>query len=160
MNGSSRDALHFLGPRDVAIVAEPVAAPGSGELLVQTDVSAISPGTELLVYRGEAPSGIALDASIDGMRSAARFPLKYGYSTVGRVVALAPGVDEGWQAGPAGPGPIFTLLRADEPGTVVSVTRFDGVPPYAETRAYIDKVQALYVRYRAALGNPIERPEI
>ena len=84
-------------PRDVAIVAEPVAAPGSGEVLVQTVVSAISPGTELLVYRGEVPSGMALDASIDGLRSAARFPLKYGYSTVGRVVALGPGVDEGWR---------------------------------------------------------------
>src|SRR3712207_6594446 len=97
MHGSSRDALHFVGPRDVAVVAEPVAAPGSGELLVQTVVSAISPGTELLVYRGEAPSGMALAASIDRMRSAARFPLKYGYSTVGSVVALGPGVDEGWR---------------------------------------------------------------
>jgi NADPH:quinone reductase-like Zn-dependent oxidoreductase len=90
MHGSSRDALRFVGPRDVAIVAERVAAPGSGELLVETVVSAISPGTELLVYRGEAPSGVALDTSIDGMQSAARFPLKYGYATVGRVVALGP----------------------------------------------------------------------
>ena len=97
MPTSSRDALHFVGPRDVAIVAEPVAAPGPGELLVETVVSAISPGTELLVYRGEVPPGMALDASIDGMGSAARFPLKYGYSTVGRVVALGPGVDEGWR---------------------------------------------------------------
>jgi hypothetical protein len=97
MHGSSRDARHLVGPRGVAIVAEPVAAPGSGELLVQTVVSAISPGTELLVYRGEAPSGMALDASIDGMRSAARFPLKYGYSTVGSVIALGPGVDDGWR---------------------------------------------------------------
>jgi len=26
------------------------------------------------------------------------------------------------------------------------------VPPYAETEAYVDKVQALYTRYRTALG--------
>jgi 2-desacetyl-2-hydroxyethyl bacteriochlorophyllide A dehydrogenase len=117
MHGSSRYALHFVGPRDVAVVAEPVAAPGSGELLVQTVVSAISPGTELLVYRGEAPSGMALDASIDGMRSAARFPLKYGYSTVGRVVALGPGVDEGWRGRLAfclHPHESRFLVRADE----------------------------------------------
>jgi hypothetical protein len=33
-----------------------------------------------------------------------------------------------------------------------TVTRFGGVPPYAETQAYIDKVQALYLRYREAMG--------
>ena len=32
-----------------------------------------------------------------------------------------------------------------------SVERFGGVPPYAETEAYVDKVQALYARYRNAL---------
>lgn len=33
-----------------------------------------------------------------------------------------------------------------------AVTRFGGVPPYAETQAYIEKVQALYALYRTALG--------
>jgi hypothetical protein len=32
-----------------------------------------------------------------------------------------------------------------------AVDRFGGVPPYAETRAYVDKVQALHVLYRGAL---------
>ena len=41
-----------------------------------------------------------------------------------------------------------------------TVDRYDGVPPYAETRDYIDKVQALYLRYREAMGNPVERPAI
>lgn len=34
------------------------------------------------------------------------------------------------------------------------VTRHGGVPPYRETRAYIEKVRALYARYRVALGMP------
>jgi soluble lytic murein transglycosylase-like protein len=34
---------------------------------------------------------------------------------------------------------------------VGAVTRFGGIPPYAETQAYVAKVQALQTRYRSAL---------
>lgn len=33
-----------------------------------------------------------------------------------------------------------------------AVDRFGGVPPYAETRAYVEKVQALHALYRHALA--------
>mgnify|MGYP001799593763 CR=1 FL=1 len=33
-----------------------------------------------------------------------------------------------------------------------AVSRYGGVPPYAETQAYVAKVQALYERHRIALG--------
>ncbi len=40
-----------------------------------------------------------------------------------------------------------------------TVTRFGGVPPYAETRQYVAKVQALHARYRAAMGlKPLDVP--
>ncbi|MBX3714130.1 MAG: lytic transglycosylase domain-containing protein [Lysobacter sp.] len=38
------------------------------------------------------------------------------------------------------------------------VARYDGVPPYAETKTYLEKVQALYHAYRAALSPPPQRP--
>ncbi len=40
-----------------------------------------------------------------------------------------------------------------------AVAKYGGVPPYAETRAYVDKVQALYSRYRTAMGRPLLVPE-
>lgn len=41
---------------------------------------------------------------------------------------------------------------------VGAVAHYGGVPPYAETRGYIDKVLALYARYRQAMGTGPERP--
>ena len=48
-------------------------------------------------------------------------------------------------------GDLMLVAAAYNAGMGV-VERYGGVPPYRETRAYIDKVQALYLRYRKALG--------
>lgn len=48
-------------------------------------------------------------------------------------------------------GDLVLVAAAYNAGAGV-VARYGGVPPYRETRAYIEKVQALYARYRAALG--------
>ena len=39
-----------------------------------------------------------------------------------------------------------------------AVTRYKGVPPYAETQAYVEKVQALHQRYRQVLGTAPLKP--
>ena len=46
---------------------------------------------------------------------------RYSSSAVGPTIDFR--VDEGWVVGVAPEGPIFTLERADQPGTVFSVTR-------------------------------------
>jgi hypothetical protein len=46
----------------------------------------------------------------------------------------------------------LTLVAAAYNAGAGAVQRFGGVPPYSETQAYVEKVQALYARYRAALG--------
>src|SRR4051794_5082897 len=94
---ASRQSLLFTSPRHVEVREEPLTPPARGEVVVQTLVSAISAGTEMLVYRGHVPDGMALDASIPGMTGAFSFPVKYGYASVGRVVELGKGVDAEWQ---------------------------------------------------------------
>ena len=48
--------------------------------------SAISAGTELLLYRGQIPAGMSLDAAFPDAQGKIVYPVKYGYSMVGEVV--------------------------------------------------------------------------
>lgn len=90
-------ALHFVAPRCVAVREEPLEPPGAGQVLIRTEVSAISPGTEMLVYRGQVPAGMAVDAILPALAGGFRFPLKYGYAAVGRVAELGAGVEPEWR---------------------------------------------------------------
>jgi 2-desacetyl-2-hydroxyethyl bacteriochlorophyllide A dehydrogenase len=91
-----RDLLYFVSPRRVEVRRAEMSAAGAGEALVQTTLSAISPGTEMLFYRGEAPAGMAVDASLPALGGAITYPLRYGYACVGRVAEAGPGVGEEW----------------------------------------------------------------
>jgi threonine dehydrogenase-like Zn-dependent dehydrogenase len=64
---------------------------------VQTLVSAVSSGTELLIYRGQAPTDVPVDATIAALAGDFGFPLKYGYAAVGRVIAVGSAAEEAWQ---------------------------------------------------------------
>ncbi|MCU1451259.1 MAG: putative oxidoreductase [Acidimicrobiales bacterium] len=93
----SRQSLWFVSPGNVEVRDEQVGAPGPGEVLVESIVSAISPGTEMLVYRGHVPADMPLDASIPGLTDTFSYPVKYGYATVGRVTELGARVSPEWQ---------------------------------------------------------------
>jgi len=92
-----RQALYFTGPRQVALVNETLPSPAVGQVLVKTLMSAISPGTELLVYRGLAPADLARDETITALAGDFSFPLTYGYAAVGQVLELGPGVAPAWK---------------------------------------------------------------
>ena len=91
--GLTKSAVTFVGPRRVEVQHEEANGPGPGRVLVHARLSAISAGTELLVYRGEAPSEMAADESIAALQGGLSFPLRYGYAAVGDVVQVGEGVD-------------------------------------------------------------------
>lgn len=90
-------ALYFTAPYAVEVKEHRLPLPTASQVLVQTVVSAISPGTELLIYRGQAPTDLAVDETIPALGGTLAFPLTYGYAAVGRVIALGSAVDATWQ---------------------------------------------------------------
>src|SRR6266511_2076424 len=83
----ARSLVH-VAPRRVEIRDVELQAPGPGEVLVRTVCSGISGGTELLVYRGEAPRELVLDEALDELHGTFSYPFAYGYGCVGRVQGL------------------------------------------------------------------------
>jgi 2-desacetyl-2-hydroxyethyl bacteriochlorophyllide A dehydrogenase len=92
-----RLVLYFTAPYRVSVQAESLAPPAADQVMVQTLVSAISPGTELLFYRGQAPTDLPVDETIAALAGTIGFPLKYGYAAVGQVVAVGAQVAPEWQ---------------------------------------------------------------
>src|SRR5215203_6752238 len=84
-------ALWFTAPRTATLCAETVEPPGPGEVRVKTIASAVSAGTEMLVYRGEVPRDLPLD--LPTLAGSYGFPIKYGYAAAGRVLDTGPGVE-------------------------------------------------------------------
>lgn len=70
--------------------------PGTDEVLVRTTLSAISSGTEMLVYLGLAPGDMAVDETITALGGSFGFPIKFGYAAVGRVEAIGAEVGKEW----------------------------------------------------------------
>lgn len=89
-------SLYFTSPGQVEIREETLPPPAVGHVCVQTLFSAISPGTEMLVYRGQFPRHLSLDANINSLAGAFTYPVRYGYAAVGRVAQLGAEVDESW----------------------------------------------------------------
>jgi 2-desacetyl-2-hydroxyethyl bacteriochlorophyllide A dehydrogenase len=94
--GLERRSLFFAASCKTEIREEKMSAPIPGEVLVETLISAISPGTEMLVYRGQFPTDLAVDEMITALAGEFGYPLKYGYSSIGRVAALGANVEENW----------------------------------------------------------------
>lgn len=73
------------GPRRGEVLTEDLAAPGPGEVLVRTQFTGISRGTELLVHRHQVPDEVAEAMRAPHQAGALPGPVKYGYLNVGQV---------------------------------------------------------------------------
>ena len=78
----NKKIIYFTAPRQVELREESLPALGADEVLVETLCSAISAGTEMLVYREQFPH---LNDSHDPYSSQLKYPLAYGYACVGRI---------------------------------------------------------------------------
>src|SRR6516225_5928807 len=79
-------------PYRVEVREAELPSPGTNQILVQTEASAVSAGTELAVWTGTHQW--LKDPNLPDWK----FPFRPGYSAAGRVAAVGPGV-AGWKAG-------------------------------------------------------------
>ena len=91
-----RKSMYFLSPGVVGVLDEQIPGPGSNQVMVRSLLSAISSGTEMLLYRGQFPDHLTLDENIGSLSGAAKYPLKYGYSMVGEIIEVGKEVNPSW----------------------------------------------------------------
>jgi 2-desacetyl-2-hydroxyethyl bacteriochlorophyllide A dehydrogenase len=80
IEGVKRKTVYFTAPRQVEVREESIPGLGADEVLVETICSAISAGTEMLVYHGQFPH---LIDSYDVVSSDLKHPCAYGYACAG-----------------------------------------------------------------------------
>ncbi|MBC7877759.1 MAG: zinc-binding alcohol dehydrogenase [Anaerolineales bacterium] len=85
--------LFFTAKKQIEIRESNISPLKEDEVLVETICSAISAGTEMLVYRGEFPH---LADAHDNVSSNLNYPLAYGYACVGKVIEIGKMVNGEW----------------------------------------------------------------
>ena len=89
----NRQSIIFKAPYEIDIADEVLPEPASNQVLIQSRFSAISHGTEMLIYRGQFPADTSADDIIPELQRPLHYPLKYGYAVVGDVIDTGSGVD-------------------------------------------------------------------
>jgi threonine dehydrogenase-like Zn-dependent dehydrogenase len=78
-------ALWYVAPGKAEIRAEPLPAPAAGEVRLTAVASAVSRGTERLIFSGRVPESEYERMRAPFMSGAFPFPVKYGYAMVARI---------------------------------------------------------------------------
>lgn len=122
-------AIHHIAPGRVVWREVTIEEPRAGEAWVKADFSAISAGTESLVFRGEFPAGLPLDAAIPTLDRQFGYPLRYGYALAGRVVRTGSEADQAWL------GRRIFMFHPHQDYACVSLENCLAVPDEVSTRA-------------------------
>lgn len=96
MSLADGNAVRFVGPENVDVVGVDPPTPEPEGVVVETTCSAVSAGTELLVYHGNVDSETIVDEKLPALSGTFSYPLRYGYAAVGYVTALDDRVDSDW----------------------------------------------------------------
>jgi threonine dehydrogenase-like Zn-dependent dehydrogenase len=115
-------ALYFAGQREVTVRKEALLELQKTQVLVQTQFSTVSHGTECPIYRGEFPEGMTIVLGIADLSSEFAYPFRYGYAAVGLVVALGEDVEARWE------GSLVTALHPHESYFVANPSALFQVP--------------------------------
>jgi 2-desacetyl-2-hydroxyethyl bacteriochlorophyllide A dehydrogenase len=97
MGEVKRKTLYFTAPRQVEIREEPLPTLGADDVLVETTCSAISAGTEMLIYQGRFPRDLEADSVISSLRGGFKYPLAYGYACAGVVKETGTQVNKSYE---------------------------------------------------------------
>ncbi len=89
-------AVQFVAPGEVDVVGLERPETGPEEVGVETVISAVSAGTELLVYHGNVDAETAADEELPALDGTLSYPLRYGYAAVGKVTTVGSRVDPAW----------------------------------------------------------------
>lgn len=85
-------AIYHQAPKSVHVGETDVPEPRSGELMIKTRYSAMSPGPETRLFRGEPLN----DGAARGAAGRLQYPQKSGTALVGEVIAVGNADDRDW----------------------------------------------------------------
>ncbi len=126
---SDAQAVWTVAPYQVRVQNESLALLNADEVAISTHYSAISHGTEMLVYRGQVPSSMVLD--LPTLEGSFAFPIKYGYAVVGRVQEVGSAVTD------VAVGDMVFALHPHQTYCHVHHTLVKKIPPKVPTKAAV-----------------------
>ena len=115
--------LYFVKPRQVEIREQQLPSLQPNQVLVKNLYSAISAGTEMLVYRGQLPADISQGESLAFEAQTINYPTQYGYACVGRIEKAGNDVDASW---------VGKMVFSFQPHASHHVCTMDGIIPLPE----------------------------
>lgn len=89
-------AVWFTGPHEVTTKSVEVGEPGANEVVIEAQRSAISAGTERLLFCDDVPADLPADMSLAALNGDLSYPLRYGYATVGEITRTGEDVPSTW----------------------------------------------------------------